>query len=288
MTAPAGPNVSPILRIAIVSYHSPLEELNRAVESLSGALQELASGEKSDQEIPSAEIVIIDNSEEGLLRLDQFAYLAETLQELNSELRLIQGQGNVGYGKAHNLALRNSGADFHLIMNSDVVLDTHALKVGIAYLQSNPQVAVVSPAAQDGSGTKQYLCKQYPSVLNFFLRGFMPGIVQALFRGKLSRYEMRSLPETSPSTDIPIVSGCFMLGRTQALQEVNGFDEAYFLYFEDFDLSMRLNQRYQLAYLPDMKIVHDGGNAAGKGSRHIGMFIRSGRRFFSTWGWRFI
>jgi len=278
-------DLSPILRIAIVSYHSPLDELTHAVDSLSRAIAVLKADEAGGNGL-FAEIVIVDNSEDGALRLEQFSDFSESLVKLNTELRLIQGQGNVGYGAAQNLALVNSTARFHLLMNPDVVVAEDALKRGIEYLQENPEVAVVSPSAQNSAGEKQYLCKQYPSVLNFFLRGFMPRLVQTLFQSKLARYEMRSLPEDQPSEGIPIVSGCFMLGRTQSLNKVKGFDEDYFLYFEDFDLSMRLNRCFRLAYLPAMKIIHGGGNAAGKGSKHIGMFIRSGKRFFSTWGWR--
>ena len=288
MTANAAPERHPTLRIAIVSYYSPPAELSRALDSLIHAIAALKAGLVGNEGCPFAEIVLVDNSEDSQLHLNQFSGLSESLSELDTELRLIQGQGNVGYGAAHNLALASSGALFHLIMNPDVVVAEDSLRIGIDYLQHNPGVAVVSPAAQDSSGAKQYLCKQYPSLLNFFLRGFMPGFIQALFRRKLSRYEMRSLPEDEPSTGIPIVSGCFMLSRTDALNEVNGFDERYFLYFEDFDLSMRLNKHHKLAYLPRMRIVHDGGNAAGKGSRHIGMFIRSGRHFFNSWGWRLL
>lgn len=286
MTAAAASEHRPLLRIAIVSYHSPRDELAHALGSVASALRVLKTAATPTEDETFAEILLIDNSEDGQLRLDQFADLSVPLGELNTELRLIQGQGNVGYGAAQNLALVNSRARFHLIMNPDVVVADEALKNGIDYLQQNPDVAVLSPAASDSNGAKQYLCKQYPSLLNFFLRGFMPGFVQALFQHRLAHYEMRSLREDQPSKGIPIISGCFMLGRTSTLQEVHGFDERYFLYFEDFDLSMRLTRHRTLAYLPTMHIIHNGGNAAGKGSRHIGLFVRSARHFFSTWGWR--
>jgi GT2 family glycosyltransferase len=99
---------------------------------------------------------------------------------------------------------------------------------------------------------------------------------------------MRDLPEQEPSTDIPIISGCFMLFRTAALRSVGGFDEHYFLYFEDFDLCLRVHAEGTLAYLPSMHIVHLGGNSARKGLRHIVMFARSGLRFYCTHGWRLI
>ena len=98
---------------------------------------------------------------------------------------------------------------------------------------------------------------------------------------------MHDLSEREPSVDIPITSGCFMLSRTKSLTEIGGFDERYFLYFEDFDLSLRLGKKGKLAYLPAMRIQHSGGGAGGKGLNHFKMFVRSGVRFFNTYGWRF-
>jgi len=99
---------------------------------------------------------------------------------------------------------------------------------------------------------------------------------------------MHDLSEKEPSADIPITSGCFMLLRSESLAEIGGFDERYFLYFEDFDLSLRLGKKGKLAYLPAMRIQHGGGSAGSKGFKHFKMFTRSGVRFFNTYGWRFI
>ena len=77
-----------------------------------------------------------------------------------------------------------------------------------------------------------------------------------------------------------------MLSRGSVLKAVKGFDERYFLYFEDFDLSMRIRQQGRIAYLPTMKIIHGGGYAARKGFSHIRMFVCSAIRFFNTYGWR--
>ena len=87
---------------------------------------------------------------------------------------------------------------------------------------------------------------------------------------------------------MPIISGCFMLCRSEQIRQAKGFDPGFFLYFEDFDLSMRVGRRAKLAFLPDMKIRHSGGNSAHKGAAHIFMFLRSARRFFSLHGWRWI
>ena len=72
------------------------------------------------------------------------------------------------------------------------------------------------------------------------------------------------------------------------MEEVGGFDEQYFLYFEDFDLSMRLRKFGRLMYVPSVRIVHHGGYAASKGWKHLRMFASSGFRFFRQHGWRWI
>ncbi|KUE80788.1 hypothetical protein ATO46_14560 [Aeromonas schubertii] len=86
--------------------------------------------------------------------------------------------------------------------------------------------------------------------------------------------------------DPPIVSGCFMLFRTDVLQQLGGFDPRFFLYFEDFDISLRAGKISRIAYVPQVKVVHHGGHASRKGWRHIWMFGRSMVTFFNIHGWR--
>jgi hypothetical protein len=79
-----------------------------------------------------------------------------------------------------------------------------------------------------------------------------------------------------------------MVMRTAALRRVRGFDPAFFMYFEDYDLSVRLASEGTVAYEPAVRIVHHGGEAARKGGRHVLWFIASARRFFSRHGWRLL
>jgi GT2 family glycosyltransferase len=85
-----------------------------------------------------------------------------------------------------------------------------------------------------------------------------------------------------------LASGCFMLVRTEALRAAGGFNDRYFLYFEDFDLSLRLGGQGRLIFNPAMRIVHHGGYAASKGNQHVRYFLRSGLTFFNQHGWRWI
>ena len=94
--------------------------------------------------------------------------------------------------------------------------------------------------------------------------------------------------EGAEPAQVLLASGCFMLLRTGPLQSVKGFNEKYFLYFEDFDLSLRLRECGQLMFLPSMVITHHGGYAATKGGGHIRLFVRAGFRFFNDHGWKWI
>lgn len=272
------------LSVSVVVYDIDAEQQHALLESLLTALATLPA---AGLEVVTR-ISLVDNSEGQLLRLANFADYRKRLKNRHAVLNLVTGHGNVGYGRGHNLVIGNHDHHYHLILNPDVELAPDSLVVGLLYLEQNPQVAVVSPSAVTGDGEKQYLCKRDPTLVTLFIRGFCPGWIKNLFSRRLAHYEMHDLPEDRPSSNIPHVSGCCMLCRAEALRGVQGFDDNYFLYFEDFDLSRRLSSRGWVVYLPGMKIRHHGGNAAGKGLSHIAMYVRSARRFFNTWGWRFI
>jgi len=91
-----------------------------------------------------------------------------------------------------------------------------------------------------------------------------------------------------PVSGIPIASGCFMFVRLNVLRAVGGFSPKFFLYFEDFDLSLRLGKQAALTYVPAVRITHAGGGAARKGSRHVMLFLRSAMTFFRTHGWKLV
>jgi len=272
------------LSVAIVCYHTPIHQLQALLNSLLVAVQKL----HESAELQGVLVYLIDNSAYPELRLEQFSDLLPACRASRVELRLLTGQGNVGYGSAHNLVLPDLLSEFHLMLNPDVVLAPDSLRHGIHYLLENMQVVLASPRATDSQGNKQYLCKTYPALLTFLVRGFLPRWLRPLFADRLARFEMHALPESQPSTNIPIVSGCCMLCRTKSLREVHGFDEDYFLYFEDFDLSLRMHAEGQIAYLPDMAISHGGGNAARKGFWHLQMFAASARLFYQKNGWRWL
>lgn len=276
--------LQPSLSVSIVAYRSDPDILLGAVSSLLVAVERA----RAASVLGSVQLDLIHNA----LPDEQFSALIESIRDRASNhavgFQLYEGHGNIGYGRGHNLSIHKSSSDYHLILNPDVTLSPDCLTQGLQYLLSTSSVVAISPAVRDGDGNKQYACKRFPSVLNFLLRGFAPAVVRRRFATRLAQYELQELSEDAVTTAIPIISGCFMLFRTSALQSVSGFDERYFLYFEDFDLSLRVQAEGTLAYVPTMHITHLGGHSARKGLRHIGMFVRSGIRFYNTHGWRLL
>lgn len=263
----------PLLTVSIVTFNPDFVELSQTLDSLKIALNRL---EKN-----CFLLTIIDNSTSGSVS----TFLAENYRHL--PLRLIHGHGNIGFGRAHNLALNRVG-QFHLILNPDIQLHPDALANAIAFMGSNPQCGLISPYADWPNGERQYLCKRYPAALDLFLRGFAPSLVRNFFSTRLKRYEMQAETQNIVYWNPPIVSGCFMFFRSGILLEAGGFTDSYFLYFEDFDLSLRVHKFSEIAYVPTVRVLHSGGNASKKGIWHIRTFIKSAITFYTIHGLKLI
>lgn len=269
---------APGLSIAIVTWRTDPEQFTEVLASIERAARVLC------QQRPAAAPVslnILDNS-------GQAERLRRLTARLDSCLQVsVDDTGaNLGYGRAHNLALAASTAPCHLILNPDVLLDDEALLQGLNFLEQNPGAVALSPDAIDGTGRQLYLCKTYPSLLDLALRAFAPRWLQRRFDTRLARYENRALVDAQHGGEVQLISGCFMLCRTAALRAAGGFDERYFLYFEDFALSLALGKQGRLLYVPDCRIVHYGGAAGRKGLRHILYFSSSALKFFCRHGWK--
>jgi hypothetical protein len=269
------------LSVSIVLYKTPLAMLRVTIASV---LQAVDCAREAG-ELAAVTIALVDNDAESALQ-EAMSDWQTVMADRQIGLRLWQGHGNIGYGRGHNRALKDVQSDVHLVLNPDVTLARNCLLEGLKFLRAETAVVAVSPRIDPGDGSTSHGCKRYPSVFDLFLRGFARPALKQRFRKRLDHYAMSELASSVPLAGIPIISGCFMLFRTEVLKRVGGFHEAYFLYFEDFDLSIRARAYGLLAYVPSMQIVHFGGNAAHKGLRHIAMFARSGLRFYNSHGWR--
>jgi GT2 family glycosyltransferase len=271
------------LSISIVVYHSEMAQLSATLQSLRLALETA----KEAGAIGSVTLSLVDNGSADEQLLDAAARATvEGLPWLR--LKILRGQGNVGYGRGHNLPIMDSEASYHLILNPDVILAPDAILESARFLDANQDVGLLAPRGYDATGARQYLCRLYPTLLALYLRGFAPAFLRQRFQSYLHAHEMRGLTEEQGVKGIPVVHGCYMFTRLSVLQAIGGFSPRYFMYFEDSDLSLRLGRAASLAFVPQVNIVHFGGGAARKGFHHIVLFVRSAFTFFQTHGWRMV
>ena len=265
---------------AIVTYRPDAPLLERALASLGAAI--VRARERGL--VSHARVYVIDNGgDEGFAAIERAAH---SFPREAGTLELLHGHGNVGYGRANNLVLGRLDSGFHLVMNPDVELDREAIAEAIAAMDADASIGIVAPHVRGTRGEVQYLCKRYPSVWVLFLRGFAPAFLRAAFARSIDEYEMRDLVGERPFAPVPLASGCFMLVRSGQFTRLGGFDPRFFMYFEDYDLSLRVGRESKVAYVPQSRIVHHGGEASRKGLRHVLWFLVSARRFFATHGWK--
>jgi GT2 family glycosyltransferase len=269
------------LSVAIVTFRTGRAVLEGCLRSLARS----ASQARAAGLLDGVELFLVDNGPPRFGSSLDTAALAQWPAALGTP-QIVSGHGNVGYGKANNLVLERLRSDAHVVMNPDVELEPGTIAAALAALRDNPDVGLVAPAAFDARGGSRHLCKRYPSLWVLFLRGFAPAAMRRRFGETLARYEMRDLAGDAFVRDIPLASGSFLVVRTELFRRIGGFDERYFMYFEDYDLSLRLARCATLAYDPRARIVHHGGDAAAKGLRHVFWFARSALRFFSSHGWK--
>ncbi|RQX84307.1 glycosyltransferase family 2 protein [Burkholderia anthina] len=266
------------LSVSIVTYHPDKQLLEQTLSSLSVACSKV---HESRPDL-AVNVWLIDNG--GDADPSQFA---DTLREAGLGTTVLTGQGNVGYGRGHNLSIDATRSRYHLVLNPDIDLDPDVLVQALDFLEAHQDIGLLAPRIGDKAGQVQYLCRRFPSLVDLFIRGFLPTACRQIFNRRLSRYEMRDLINDHDIVwDPPIISGCFMLFRTDVLKRLGGFDPRYFLYFEDYDLSLRTHDVARVAYVPSVRVIHHGGGASRKGFAHIRMFAASAFKFYNRFGWR--
>ncbi|MCI9043124.1 MAG: glycosyltransferase [Muribaculaceae bacterium] len=245
---------------SIVTYHTPLSELDEAIASLVGV----------------DKVWVVDNA----------CHTPTRMRCLQYGPRIIYiGADNNGYGAGHNIALRaalDEGSDYHLVVNADVSFEPAMLSAAIAYMEARPEIGLLHPRLIYPDGGEQYTVRLLPSPIDLIARRFMP---RRLFSRRLDRYELRSARGREISA--AYVQGSFMLLRAAALRQCGLFDERFFMYPEDIDLSRRIaaSGRWQVVYSPRFEASHHHHAASYHSARMLGIHIVNMIRYFNKWGW---
>ena len=225
-------------------------------------------------------IYVIDNAPHD--RLKNF------VQSLSKKVVYIQGHGNVGYGAAHNVALREAvrqNAEYHLVLNPDIEFAEGVIEKLTEFMNEHRNVGLVMPKVLYPNGDIQYLCKLLPTPADLIFRRFLfflPGNSK-----RTKKYELWNLDYSKIHFGIPSLSGCFMMFRVDTLKQIGGFDERFFMYMEDLDLCRRVHNVAQTAFFPLTTIVHHYKKGSYKSFKLLSYHILSAFKYFNKWGWFF-
>lgn len=252
-----------MITASIVTYKSNKQELDAVLHCAHNSCIET--------------IYIVDNSPTDELRESEL---------LSSKIQYIYGQGNVGYGSAHNIAIRKAialGAKYHVVINPDISFVQGVIEGLVAYMDQNPQVGQVMPRIVYPNGALQYVCKMVPTPADLIFKRFLPG---SLTRKSMERFQLKFTGYDRPM-NVPYLSGCFMFFRTEALNEVGLFDERFFMYPEDIDITRRMHEKYKTMFLPDFTVIHAHAAQSKTSKKMLWIHITNMIKYFNKWGWVF-
>ena len=221
-------------------------------------------------------VFIVDNSEKPIFYKD----------ELSDIFWYFHSSKNIGFGSAHNIAINEAiklGSKYHLISNIDILFDNYVLSELKIILENNPGIGVIAPLIKNYDGTVQYLPKLLPSLFDIFNR-FLFKIIP--FSKLVKKYEQRELIQGN-ILNTPIISGCFNILNLKAILDVGGYDENYFLYIEDWDLSRRINEKYYTIHYPKLEVKHGYRSEANSNLGLAYIYIKSLFYYFKKWGFIF-
>lgn len=260
--------------ISLVVYNPNLEILAQAIDSVASTKL-------------SVLINIVDNSPGPSLSTDFLSRFST-----NNMLYHYNNGNNIGFGSAHNLTLNKylHETEYFLILNPDIYYDKNNDVLGQLKqkLDEDPSIGLAIPKIYSEDGSIQYVNKKLPSPIDLLLRVLSNyfKFLNSLFEKKIDDYLLKNL-DFSKNIICPGISGCFMFIRARVIAEVGGFDERYFLYMEDTDLSYKISLKYNTVIFNDIYITHLWQRGAYKKLRLFSYLLRSGIKYFNKWGWFF-
>jgi GT2 family glycosyltransferase len=250
----------------------------------------------------SASIVVYKNSAEVLTKTissflsstsDSKLYIVDNsptdaLRSIVNDPRIVYrfNNKNVGFGAGHNTVMREILKDsrYHVILNPDVYFSERVLATLYSFMEQHPEIGQVMPKVLYPDGRLQPLCKLLPTPKTLIKRRFLNFYTSSLEKENY-RYELR-FSGYDKIMDVPFLSGCFMFLRTEVLQKVGLFDEQFFLYTEDTDLSRRIHKHYRTVYYPQVTIYHHYQRGSYRNVWLMWCNINSAIRYFNKWGWK--
>ena len=240
------------LTVVIVNYRVKYM-LEQTLCSLEQAMQDMAG-----------EIIVVDNHSGD----DSIAFS----RELHPQVTFIENDENAGFARANNQAIIQARGEFTLVLNPDTIITPRCLQEGIAWMRSHPKCGAIGARMMDGNGVFLPESKRaFPTPWVSFCKIF--GLSKLVPRSRwFAKYHLRYLSDEEPQR-IDILSGAYMLCRTAVLQQLGGFDEDFFMYGEDIDLSYRIVKAgYENWFLPTPMVHYKGESTRKDTMRYVRVF----------------
>jgi GT2 family glycosyltransferase len=267
------------LAISIVLYAPDRPLLKEVVDALLQACAQLSVEGKW-----TVFFDLINNNPEDA-HLNEIADIARAASTQQITVELVEAGVNGGYGAGNNISFRrHPEVDYHLVLNPDVLVEADALVFAMAFLATNPTVGLLTPQVKGFDNARQYTCKQHPTLLDMFIRSASSSLLNRLFAQRVQRYEMRDHDYERVISPVPYPTGCFMLFRRTVIDRIGGFDEGFFLHYEDADIGRQVGKVSVTAYVPGVVVLHKWSRDSHKSWRTRWITIKSGLRYWRKWG----
>ena len=252
------------ISIVIVNYNVK-EYLAHALSSLQKALEGF-----------SHEIIVVDNnSVDGSVSL---------LRSKFPQVIIIENKENLGFGRANNQALQLVNGEFVVLINPDTLVQEDTFRKLLEFFNQHPQAGAATCKIINPDGTFAIDCRHSiptPSIALWKVLGLSRLFPHSKIFGQ---YNLTYLAENQTS-QVPAISGSFMMVRREVFERVGYFDERFFMYCEDIDLCQRINEEgYQIFYVPSTQIVHYKGESTKKDRLdYVVTFNKSLYQFFQKY-----
>lgn len=233
--------MTPEVSIIIVSFNTR-DVLRECLHSVAGDCRTLSS-----------EILVVENaSTDGS---------AQMVENEFPQVTLIRSAINLGFGAANNVALARARGRYVVLINSDAFFAPGALALAIQHMDQTPSCALGGARLVGRDGARQPSSRSFHSVVNDAL--VLTGLAARFPRSKFfGRFDRTWADEMTPA-QVDWVPGAFSIIRPEALRRIGFFDPAFFLYYEEVDLCLRLKRAgYEIWYWPDIVVTHIGGESS--------------------------
>ena len=234
-------------------------------------------------------LTLVDNSDDALLHGRLRDWLEGfRLAVPDWTLNLVCAAGNLGYGRGNNLVINQANSDYHLVINPDLFVEPDALSKAVEFMQSQPDVGMLSPSVFGEDGERHFMCKRNPTLLVMFLRSFSPAWLQSQLSFVIDKFEMRDCDYSKTICPVEYPTGCFMFFRTAPLQIIGGFDPDFFLHYEDADIGRRMLKIARVVYVPEVRVVHQWARDTHRSWKAKLITVNSGLLYWRKWGGTFV